>query len=93
MAVCMHSTVLVAELKLRVQCFFCEPQRDSMFVTRHIPRLSKCVQCGRDLEGIATCNNCDIMSGVQVDEGLERAQKLLKQSQKRDYYKILGVSR
>ena len=29
----------------------------------------------------------------QVDEGLERAQKLLKQSQKRDYYKILGVSR
>lgn len=29
----------------------------------------------------------------KVDEGLERAQKLLKQSQKRDYYKILGVSR
>lgn len=29
----------------------------------------------------------------QIKEGLERAQKLLKQSQKRDYYKILGVKR
>ncbi|XP_064394155.1 dnaJ homolog subfamily C member 3-like [Halichondria panicea] len=29
----------------------------------------------------------------KVDDGLNRAQKLLKQSQKRDYYKILGVSR
>jgi DnaJ family protein C protein 3 len=29
----------------------------------------------------------------KVDEGLDRAQKLLKQSQKRDYYKILGVSK
>ncbi|XP_078258952.1 dnaJ homolog subfamily C [Rhinoraja longicauda] len=28
-----------------------------------------------------------------VKEGLERAQKLLKQSQKKDYYKILGVKR
>ncbi|CAL8322068.1 unnamed protein product [Merluccius merluccius] len=29
----------------------------------------------------------------QVKEGVERAQRLLKQSQKRDYYKILGVKR
>lgn len=29
----------------------------------------------------------------EIREGLERAQKLLKQSRKRDYYKILGVSR
>lgn len=29
----------------------------------------------------------------KVDEGLQKAQRLLKQSQKRDYYKILGVSR
>uniref|UniRef100_A0A672R3K9 DnaJ homolog subfamily C member 3-like n=1 Tax=Sinocyclocheilus grahami TaxID=75366 RepID=A0A672R3K9_SINGR len=29
----------------------------------------------------------------ELREGLERAQKLLKQSRKRDYYKILGVSR
>ena len=29
----------------------------------------------------------------QRKEGLERAQRLLKQSQKRDYYKILGVKR
>uniref|UniRef100_H2UPZ7 DnaJ (Hsp40) homolog, subfamily C, member 3b n=1 Tax=Takifugu rubripes TaxID=31033 RepID=H2UPZ7_TAKRU len=29
----------------------------------------------------------------ELKEGLERAQKLLKISQKRDYYKILGVSR
>ncbi|KAM4608554.1 dnaJ homolog subfamily C [Polymixia lowei] len=29
----------------------------------------------------------------QVKEGLERAQRLLKQSHKRDYYKILGVKR
>ena len=28
-----------------------------------------------------------------VDEGLQRAEKLLKQSQKKDYYKILGVKR
>ena len=29
----------------------------------------------------------------RVQEGLKRAEKLLKQSQKRDYYKILGVKR
>ncbi|XP_017278080.1 dnaJ homolog subfamily C member 3a [Kryptolebias marmoratus] len=29
----------------------------------------------------------------QIKEGLEKAQRLLKQSQKRDYYKILGVKR
>ncbi|XP_065841166.1 dnaJ homolog subfamily C member 3-like [Oscarella lobularis] len=29
----------------------------------------------------------------KVEEGFNRAQKLLKQSQKRDYYKILGVKR
>lgn len=28
-----------------------------------------------------------------IKEGLDRAQRLLKQSRKRDYYKILGVSR
>lgn len=29
----------------------------------------------------------------RVQDGLNKAQKLLKQSQKRDYYKILGVKR
>ncbi|XP_034614140.1 dnaJ homolog subfamily C member 3 isoform X1 [Trachemys scripta elegans] len=29
----------------------------------------------------------------QIREGLERAQRMLKQSQKRDYYKILGIKR
>ena len=29
----------------------------------------------------------------RAKEGLQRAQKLLKQSKKRDYYKILGVKR
>ncbi|KAG9471731.1 hypothetical protein GDO78_023233 [Eleutherodactylus coqui] len=29
----------------------------------------------------------------EINQGLERAQKLLKQSRKRDYYKILGVKR
>ncbi|XP_069105211.1 dnaJ homolog subfamily C member 3-like [Argopecten irradians] len=29
----------------------------------------------------------------QAKEGLDKAQKLLKQSQKRDYYKILGIKR
>ncbi|XP_056145519.1 dnaJ homolog subfamily C member 3a [Lampris incognitus] len=29
----------------------------------------------------------------QIKEGLERAQRLLKQSQRKDYYKILGVKR
>ncbi|XP_061549029.1 dnaJ homolog subfamily C member 3a [Phycodurus eques] len=32
-------------------------------------------------------------SDRQIKEGLEKAQRLLKQSQKRDYYKILGVKR
>ena len=30
---------------------------------------------------------------VDLKEGLDRAQKLLKISRKRDYYKILGVGR
>ena len=29
----------------------------------------------------------------RAQEGSARAQKLLKQSQKRDYYKILGIKR
>lgn len=29
----------------------------------------------------------------EIREGLDRAQKLLKVSRKRDYYKILGVGR
>lgn len=29
----------------------------------------------------------------RAQEGLNKAQKLLKQSQKKDYYKILGVKR
>ncbi|XP_078514087.1 dnaJ homolog subfamily C member 3 [Lissotriton helveticus] len=29
----------------------------------------------------------------EIKEGLDRAQKLLKQSQKKDYYKILGIKR
>ncbi len=29
----------------------------------------------------------------KVQEGLKRAEKLVKQSKKRDYYKILGVKR
>lgn len=29
----------------------------------------------------------------QIQESLEKAQRMLKQSQKRDYYKILGVKR
>ena len=29
----------------------------------------------------------------RAKDGLKRAQKLLKQSKKRDYYKILGVKR
>jgi len=32
-------------------------------------------------------------STEKIEEGLKRAQKLLKQSKKRDYYKILGVKR
>lgn len=36
----------------------------------------------------------EIESGYQrAEEGIKRAQKLQKQSEKRDYYKILGVSR
>ncbi|XP_070539398.1 dnaJ homolog subfamily C member 3-like [Ptychodera flava] len=35
----------------------------------------------------------DVEDNQRTKEGLERAQKLLKQSKKRDYYKILGVPR
>jgi len=42
----------------------------------------------------------DLQRAAEIDENypglgekLKTAQKLLKQSQKRDYYKILGVSR
>ena len=42
----------------------------------------------------------DLQKAAQIDENypglnekVKKAQKLLKQSQKRDYYKILGVSR
>lgn len=42
----------------------------------------------------------DFQKAIDIDnnnnkasEGVKRAQKLLKQSQKRDYYKILGVKR
>jgi len=42
----------------------------------------------------------DLQRASQIDENypglqekLQKAQKLLKQSQKRDYYKILGVPR
>ncbi|XP_038050254.1 dnaJ homolog subfamily C member 3-like [Patiria miniata] len=35
----------------------------------------------------------ELEDSQRTQEGLNRAQKLLKQSQKRDYYKILGVKR
>ena len=35
----------------------------------------------------------EIEDSQRTQDGLQRAQKLLKQSQKRDYYKILGVKR
>lgn len=34
-----------------------------------------------------------VTDSKHIQEGLKRAEKLLKQSKKRDYYKILGVSR
>ncbi|XP_006639060.2 dnaJ homolog subfamily C isoform X1 [Lepisosteus oculatus] len=43
----------------------------------------------RDYESARENNEND----REISEGLERAQRLLKQSQKRDYYKILGVKR
>lgn len=43
----------------------------------------------RDFEAAMEQNDSD----QQIKEGLERAQRLLKQSQKKDYYKILGVKR
>lgn len=43
----------------------------------------------RDYEAAAKLSEND----RQIKEGLEKAQRLLKQSQKRDYYKILGVKR
>nr|XP_056717871.1 dnaJ homolog subfamily C member 3 [Euleptes europaea] len=43
----------------------------------------------RDYEAAKEQNDDD----QEILEGLERAQRMLKQSQKRDYYKILGVKR
>ena len=34
-----------------------------------------------------------VTDSKHIQEGLKRAEKLLKQSKKRDYYKILGVLR
>lgn len=42
-----------------------------------------------DYETAAKLNENDL----QIKDGLEKARKLLKQSQKKDYYKILGVKR
>ncbi|XP_020602969.1 dnaJ homolog subfamily C member 3-like [Orbicella faveolata] len=36
---------------------------------------------------------CIGLNRLQVQEGLDRAQRLQKQSKKRDYYKILGLKR
>lgn len=43
----------------------------------------------KDYESAAKMNEND----RQIKEGLEKARRLLKQSQKKDYYKILGVKR
>lgn len=48
-----------------------------------------CVAAIRDYESASEHSEND----RQIKEGLEKAQRLLKQSQKRDYYKILGVKR
>lgn len=42
----------------------------------------------RKAEGLEEGSN-----NKRVQDGIQRAQKLLKQSQKRDYYKILGIKR
>lgn len=44
------------------------------------------------MEDYHEARECDGDSN-EIREGLERAQRLLKLSRKRDYYKILGVNR
>lgn len=51
--------------------------------------LHLCPPAIKDYEAAGKHNEND----RQIKEGLDRAQRLLKQSQKRDYYKILGVKR
>lgn len=48
-----------------------------------------CPAAIKDYEAAGKLNEND----RQIQEGLDRAQRLLKQSQKKDYYKILGVKR
>lgn len=56
-------------------------------VLRHFP--NRVLTAIQDYEAAQEQNEND----QQIREGLEKAQRLLKQSQKRDYYKILGVKR
>ena len=64
---------------------------------RQTPTLWSCLKClirvfASAVEDYQEAREFDSESN-EIREGLERAQKLLKVSRKRDYYKILGVNR
>lgn len=70
-------------------CQFCGISKDYklwFLITASILNILTAIQ---DYETAQEHNEND----QQIREGLEKAQRLLKQSQKRDYYKILGVKR
>jgi len=56
---------------------------------------AECLILNEDFEGAIKDYQTakGITDSQHIKEGLNRAEKLLKQSKKRDYYKILGVSR
>ncbi|XP_071476442.1 dnaJ homolog subfamily C member 3-like [Diadema antillarum] len=59
-----------------------------------IDRAEACIQNEMYDEAVSSYQKADeIEDSQRTQEGLDRSQKLLKQSKKRDYYKILGVKR
>lgn len=63
------------------------PSAALLNVTVSVLRL--CPPAIKDYEAAGKHNEND----RQIKEGMDRAQRLLKQSHKKDYYKILGVKR
>lgn len=64
-----------------------ERKNRSLYFSKHLHiRFSSAVQDYQEAREFDGDSN-------EIREGLDRAQKLLKISRKRDYYKILGVSR
>ncbi|XP_029435981.1 dnaJ homolog subfamily C member 3-like isoform X2 [Rhinatrema bivittatum] len=63
--------------------FILRDRAEAYILNEELEKAVEDYQAAKELDG----------ENEEIKEGLERAQKLLKQSHKRDYYKILGVKR